>query len=347
MDNLTHSLVGLTAAKAGLDTLSPGVTTLCVLAANAPDSDVFVGLFADRWTLLHHHRGITHSIIGTICLAVVLPLLFYAIDRLLARFRNGAPEVNLRGLLIASAIVAPTHPLLDWLNNYGVRPLLPWDSRWAVGDLIYIVDPFVWLLLGCAAFQLTSRTRFQRVCWAAVALFLTGLVAFGPARSTELSHPNALLGLWIAFLVFSVFLFLKNAEQRWHSKIAIAGFALLVGYCVFLTFTHRIAVSIARDQALAIARENKEAIARFAVMPTLANPFRWDCAFTTNGATYRFRLGLIDRVQQDSLVRYPVPTGTLQTALQQISQDRRVKIFLDFARFPVARVRDEACTSQT
>ena len=49
MDNLTHSLVGLAAAKAGLERLSPGATTLCVLATNAPDADVVVGLFSDRW----------------------------------------------------------------------------------------------------------------------------------------------------------------------------------------------------------------------------------------------------------------------------------------------------------
>lgn len=347
MDNLTHSLVGLTAAKAGLDKLSPGATTLCVLAANAPDSDVFVGLIADRWTVLHHHRGITHSIIGTVCFALALPLLFYAVDRLIARWRKRPPEVKLRGLLIASAIVAPTHPLLDWLNNYGIRPLLPWDGRWAYGDLLFIVDPFVWLLLGSAAFQLTSRTRFQRICWAAVALFLTGLVLFGPASRTELSRPNVLLGVWIGFIVFAIVLFFKKAGQLWGSKIVISALALLVAYCAFLSIAHRVAVSIANDEAADIANQNNEVVARLAVMPTLANPLRWDCTFTTNAATYRFRLGIIDRSREGSLTRYAVPTDALATALQQISQDRRVKIFLNFARFPVARLRDESCTGQT
>mgnify|MGYP006161246883 CR=1 FL=1 len=72
MDNLTHSLVGLTAAKAGLDKVSPGATTLCILAANAPDVDVAILLFGDRWTYLHHHRGITHAILGVAVLAFLL-----------------------------------------------------------------------------------------------------------------------------------------------------------------------------------------------------------------------------------------------------------------------------------
>ena len=70
MDNLTHTFVGLAAAKAGLEKLSPGATTLCVLAANSPDSDIIVLAFGDRWDFLQHHRGITHAIVGVIGLAI-------------------------------------------------------------------------------------------------------------------------------------------------------------------------------------------------------------------------------------------------------------------------------------
>src|SRR6476660_8194671 len=104
MDNLTHSLVGLTAAKAGLEKLSPGATALCVLAANAPDSDIIVLAFGDRWDFLQHHRGITHSIVGVIALAILLPLIFYSFDRLWSRFRDRQPTTRLKGLLLASFI---------------------------------------------------------------------------------------------------------------------------------------------------------------------------------------------------------------------------------------------------
>src|SRR5215510_2310769 len=104
VDNLTHSLVGIAAAKAGLEKLSPGTTLLCVLAANAPDADIVVLLFSDRWAFLQHHRGITHAIVGTIALGVLLPLLFYLGDLLLAKVRSRPPTVKLRGLLIASLL---------------------------------------------------------------------------------------------------------------------------------------------------------------------------------------------------------------------------------------------------
>jgi inner membrane protein len=110
--------------------LSPGATTLCVLAANAPDSDIVVLAFGDRWTFLHHHRGITHAIVGVICLAIILPLIFYGVDRLWSRYKDRPPKTNLKGLLLASFIASATHPLLDWTNNYGFRWFLPWSQYW-------------------------------------------------------------------------------------------------------------------------------------------------------------------------------------------------------------------------
>ena len=90
MDNLTHSLVGLTAAKAGLERLSPWATTVCVISANAADADFVSLFFGDRWTLLQHHRGITHSIIGTIAIGFSIPVLVYIVERVISRLRRNA-----------------------------------------------------------------------------------------------------------------------------------------------------------------------------------------------------------------------------------------------------------------
>src|SRR5580765_3135540 len=148
MDNLTHSLVGLTSAKAGLGRLSPHATAVCIASANAADLDFISLFFGDRWTLLQNHRGITHSIVGTIAIGGLVPILFFAFERIVARFRDRAPRIRFRGLLIASMIAAATHPLMDWTNNYGLRPLLPWSGSWFYADWVFIVDPYIWLLLG-------------------------------------------------------------------------------------------------------------------------------------------------------------------------------------------------------
>src|SRR5207249_4324510 len=175
MDGLTHSLVGLASAKAGLERLSPYATAVCILSANAPDIDFVSFFFGGRWVLLQHHRGITHSIVGTLILGLLIPSILFVTERAIAIWRKRPPRIQYRGLLLASLIAAATHPLMDWTNNYGVRPLLPWDGKWFYGDLVFIIDPYIWLVLGGAAFLLTSNRRLKIIGWAVLGIASTRL----------------------------------------------------------------------------------------------------------------------------------------------------------------------------
>ena len=40
-----------------------------------------------------------------------------------------------------------SHVFLDYLNNYGVRLLTPVSWQWFYGDAIFIVDPWMWIVL--------------------------------------------------------------------------------------------------------------------------------------------------------------------------------------------------------
>jgi inner membrane protein len=62
-------------------------------------------------------------------------------------------------LLLLAAISIWTHPLLDLFNTYGVRLLMPFSSRWFYGDTLFIVDPWLWLVLGVGAFVSIRRAR--------------------------------------------------------------------------------------------------------------------------------------------------------------------------------------------
>ena len=345
MDNLTHSLVGLAVAKSGLERLSPGATTLCVLAANSPDSDIIVLLFSDRWSFLQHHRGITHSLVGTLFLAVLLPILFLIGDLIISKIRKRQLQVRFKGLVIASLIVTFTHPLLDWTNNYGIRPLLPWSSSWFYGDFVFIVDPFMWLILGSACFLLTVRTRFKRILWVVLGAVLTLFIVFAP-RGGNLPDPWALRAVWIATMIALVFLLAKKVGERFGSRLALASLLLVVSYCGVLMFAHSRALAHGYEQAASMT-DNGETISRFAAMPTLANPFGWDCVFDTNKATYLFHLKLGSETPLSRKVRYDKPAGQLEKALEEVSADRRSQIFLGFARFPVAKLADQDCASQT
>ena len=346
MDNLTHTFVGITAAKAGLEKLSPGATVLCLLAANAPDSDVIVLAFGDRWDFLLHHRGITHAIVGVIGLAILLPLIIHFVDWLWSRFRNQPPQTKLKGLMIASFIVSATHPLLDWTNNYGIRFFLPWSQKWSYGDLVFIVDPFLWLVLGGASFLLTARSKLLKFTWAALAAVLTFLIVASP-RGGSLPNPRLIALLWIIALITLIVLFFKDAQQRWGSRIAFVAFALVLCYWSVLGFAHARAVSRGSEAAARLAGANGEVVMRLAAMPRLANPFRWDCVFETDRAVYRFDVALMDDTTTEDVVRYDKPEGELKETLDTIAQQRPVRVFLGFARFPVAKLADPGCTTQT
>src|SRR6266851_6570432 len=241
MDNLTHSLVGLAASKAGLERLSPGTTTLCVIAANAPDADILTLAFGGRWAFLHHHRGITHSLLGTLILALALPCIFYLGDILRARIGGRSRTLKLRGLMIASLVVTATHPLMDWANNYGVRFLLPWNSRWFYGDFVFIIDPFIWLVLGSAAFLLTSKTRKHIIAWVIIALVPSYLVLVGAPGPNRFANEVLLRVLWIVVLIVLVTLYRRKIGGRLGAKIAIAALATVTIYCAGLAVVHAVA----------------------------------------------------------------------------------------------------------
>ena len=346
MDNLTHSLVGLAAAKAGLERLSPGATVLCIVAANAADLDVLSLVSGDRWTTLKYHRGLTHSIIGTVCLAFIIPILFYLAALAVSRLRARPLQVKLTGLLVASLIVSATHPLMDWTNNYGVRLLMPWSPRWFYGDLVFIVDPFLWALFGGASFLLTSRTRLQLIGWSALGLVVTLIVLLGSKERSIVSNPLPVRVFWITVLISLVVLFATRAGNRWGRKIAIASFVIVLAYWGGLAWAHDLAIKKGMFEASAMAHSG-ETISRLAAMPTLANPVTWECVFETERATYRFDLSLLTGNPARDIVRYEKPSTEESLLVQKASEDRRAQILLGFSRFPVVQISDIDCTTQT
>ena len=346
MDGVTHSLVGLTSAKAGLERWSPYATVVCILSANAPDIDVISGFFGGRWTLLHYHRGITHSIIGTLALGFLIPSIFYAVDRAIAQRRKRPPQIRYRGLLIASLIAAATHPLMDWTNNYGVRPLLPWSGKWFYGDLVFIIDPYIWLVLGGAAFLLTSSRRLKIIGWSVLGIASTLLILLGPAqRGLTTTVVFVVRVIWILGLLAFILARWFNLQRRLKS-IAFAALAFVVCYWGALALMHHAAYQIAFTRADQLAAENAEHLIRVVAMPTAANPLRWQSVAETDQAIYRFFVGVAAQ-PSTSPERYEKPSGLSEQLVSAASLDPRAQVLLGFARFPLAQVESENCIGQT
>jgi inner membrane protein len=348
MDNLTHSLVGLTAAKAGLERLSPYATTVCLLSANAADADFVAVFFGDRWTLLQHHRGITHSIVGTIGIGLLVALFVFAVERIIVRLRRRQPRIRLPGLLIASLIAAGTHPIMDWTNNYGVRPLLPWNSRWFYGDLVFIVDPYIWLVLGTVAFLLTSDTRKKTFGWGVLAAAATAIIAMVTIRGGEERGPLVFaVAVWVAGIVVVVTLRIFKVNRAVGSRTAGAALVLVILYWAGLAVAHHVAY--ARMLAVVDARAalEGEKFLRGAAMPIVATPFEWQSVVETDRAFYRFKIGLGGSGGAGNIDRFEKPKGAAAELISNAERTRPGAILLGFARFPMGQVSDTNCAGRT
>lgn len=140
-----------------------GMATL-LIGANLPDIDAVMMLVGDP---LPHRRGWTHGVLALVALPLLLTALILLYDRLVRRTRHGAdrPPVLPRQILLLAGLSILSHPVLDWLNTYGVRLFMPFSGRWFYGDSLFIVDPWMWILL-LAAVLLGRRWKEAPARWA-------------------------------------------------------------------------------------------------------------------------------------------------------------------------------------
>ena len=163
MDNLCHTLVGAAMGYAGLRHKTRFANATLMIAANLPDLDVLV--FATETPSIAFRRGWTHGVLAQLLLPVALTGVMLLIGRLkpattdedakrrhdadvAAGFSRPRPQLHAGWLLALSYLAVYSHVFLDFLNNYGIRLLTPFEWRWFYGDTLFIMDPWMWLTLG-------------------------------------------------------------------------------------------------------------------------------------------------------------------------------------------------------
>jgi inner membrane protein len=177
------------------------------LAAEAADIDILWGL-AGPVEELKHHRGITHTLIAVPVVAAVSVGLVWLFDRWREARRNRnanenakAPPAHWGWLYLTALLSALSHLLLDWTNNYGLRPFFPFNPRWYAGSLVFIAEPVLWALLLVALLipALLSliggeigakKNQFRGQGWAIFAL--SGMVLLWGWRWAEQGRARAL-----------------------------------------------------------------------------------------------------------------------------------------------------------
>ncbi len=160
MDPVTHTLVGASLAATGLKKRSALGTATLLIGANLPDIDM-LSYVAGPTTALWFRRGATHGVLAVLVLPFVLTGLMIGWDRLARRRQRPlhTPRVVPREILKLAASAIATHPLLDFLNTYGMRWLMPFSDTWSYADTLFIVDPWIWAMLAVGIFLTRKRER--------------------------------------------------------------------------------------------------------------------------------------------------------------------------------------------
>ena len=149
MDPIAHTLAGAALAETGLRRKTRYATATLMIGANLPDIDV-IATFWGSDPMLYWRRGWSHGILAMIVLPLLLAAAVWIWHRWRGRQRPGDLRYRPGMILLLSYLAVLSHPMLDWLNTYGVRLLMPFDGRWFYGDTLYIIDPWMWLLAGSA-----------------------------------------------------------------------------------------------------------------------------------------------------------------------------------------------------
>lgn len=150
MDNLTHSLVGAVIGQTGLKKKTGLGMPALIIGANLPDVDAACLFWLEGTEHLGFRRGITHGPIALLLLPLIMAGILWGFDRWQAK-RGKRPEgrlpINFKWLYLLGLIGCISHPLLDWMNVYGIRFWEPFAPTWAYGDTLFIIDIWLWALL--------------------------------------------------------------------------------------------------------------------------------------------------------------------------------------------------------
>ncbi|HEY4381189.1 MAG TPA: metal-dependent hydrolase [Acidobacteriaceae bacterium] len=248
MEPVTHLMTGACLARLGFNRKAAYATLAMTLAAEAPDLDTLWSIHGPV-AAFQHHRGFTHTLLGLPFDGLVVLGIVWVVHRW--RMRRAAGSAGARpltaaplrwGLLYGFAMIGTlSHLLLDWTNNYGVRPFFPFNPRWYAGSFVFIFEPVMFVLLMVALlapllFGLIGsevgarRAVFRGRGWAAFALAaiavlwswrwierdsavrLASTASYGPAGST---------GAEVLRVTASPY---PGNPYRWHTVAELPGF---------------------------------------------------------------------------------------------------------------------------
>ena len=329
MDPIAHTLAGATMAQTRLKQTTPLATATLIIGANAPDIDAVLTLAGSDASLLYR-RGLTHGIGALIVLPLVLTALMCGYDRIFRRRGDSEKKPVRPGMVYLLGVLGvASHLFLDWLNTYGIRLLTPFDDRWFYGDLLFIADPWMWLLLAAAAVFAYSGSKISQGLWAALGLLLTAVVLLAP----QVPWPAAVV--WLVGLATIVAVRWHGVSPGQNQRVALVCLTAVFVYLAATMAGNQIAGNTVVDEL------PNEPVARADLMsgPVPANPFVREVVAATDTHYYGIRVDLLDGLRTEQFFD-PIPIEEPGDVVKQALQDDSIRGFVNWMRFPTYEVRN-------
>ena len=182
---MTHGLTGAVIGYCGFrQRAGPAALWASIAAAEFPDADI-LGAFINGEVYLRWHRSFTHSALLLPLWAALVAAVFWAFAR---RSRFGV-------LWLAAGAGLVSHLFLDWITNYGTMLLWPAsDARFAL-SWVFILDPYVWAMLGVTLWA-ALRTRRPGTARAGLVVVAAYFLLCAGSRFLAHSAVSAPLGVF-------------------------------------------------------------------------------------------------------------------------------------------------------
>lgn len=338
MDNITHSLIGLAIGEAVAVHRKKARVPIWIASAaanNLPDLDLIQTslFFRDRLGYMLHHRGHTHTFLVGPVLGLLLLLGLWLCWR-------KRPDMPWREIVFVSILGSFTHLLADFWNSYGVHPLWPANQNWFYGDMVFIVEPWIWALILPMVF-FACATKWGKSLSALLLAFIV-ILAWKHEAVPAPAAAILSLGALASFLVQW-----KMPSRGARVTVAIAATAVVL--LSLFTLSQSIRKEYARPGA------------ELALHPFPANPLCWSGlraklseseyraeAFTIAPFSSIFPVAKCPNLQetvitaplrasmeQDSpAVKYLGLFSAPRAEYEKLSQDCRMNAFLRYARIP-------------
>ena len=233
------------------------------------------------------------------------------------------------GVLLGIAFLGVwSHPLLDWLNTYGIRLLMPFDDTWFYGDTLFIIDPWVWLLAGAGVVLARSESWPGIGGWIVLGTALTALV------TTADMVPLGAKIIWVAGIAAIVLVRWTGWHRDAAQPVALSLLVAVVLYMAFMFAGARLTVWHARSQLSADGIEAGQ---------VMANPLPARLLLRTGVAAsethyYRFRVNWM-RPGSFEFDGEPVPIEPPDRIVEAALRSPDVQGLRNWMRFPAYEVR--------